>query len=165
MNGNMTLGKRVTALEKDGGAEIKKEISDLQNGLTAAQGEISNLENKVNNFHSYSNEEKVVGTWIDGKQLFQKTFSFQLGNYTELHTYDVSPNIQSDYDIKTSSGMVKFTSGNVCMLPYYQPKNSAAGISITAIIKNSTTVQVDTGQVSRNGVEIELTIQYTKTTQ
>ena len=28
MNGNMNLGKRVTALEKDGGADIKKEISD-----------------------------------------------------------------------------------------------------------------------------------------
>ena len=55
MNGNMNLGKRVSALEKDGGADIKKEISDLQasvseiqTSVSTVQEEITNLENKVN---------------------------------------------------------------------------------------------------------------------
>ena len=74
MNGNMNLGKRVTALEKDGGADIKKEISDLQVGLTTAQEEISNLENKVNSGHVYSTEETVCGTWINCKPVYQKTY-------------------------------------------------------------------------------------------
>ena len=81
MNGNMNLGKRVSVLEKDGGADIKKEISDLQvavaeaqNAITTVQGEISNLENKVNSGHVYSTDEKVVGKWIDGKTLYEKTY-------------------------------------------------------------------------------------------
>ena len=81
MNGNMNLGKRVTALEKDGGADIKKEISDLQAAVTEMQSsvsttqeEITNLETKVNSGHVYSPEEKVVGTWINGKPIYQKTY-------------------------------------------------------------------------------------------
>ena len=80
MNGNMSLGKRVLALEKDGGADIKKEISDLQvsvseiqASVSTVQEEISNLENKVNSGHVYTTEEKVVGTWIGGKTLYEKT--------------------------------------------------------------------------------------------
>ena len=66
MNGNMNLGKRVGLLEKDGGADIKKEISGLQE-------EISNLENKVNSGKVYSTEEKVVATWTDGRPVYEKT--------------------------------------------------------------------------------------------
>lgn len=81
MNGNMNLGKRVTALEKDGGADIKKEISDLQvavatvqDAVVTAQSDIDALENKVNSGHVYSTEEAVCGTWINGKPVYQKTF-------------------------------------------------------------------------------------------
>lgn len=73
MNGNMNLGKRVTALEKDGGAEIKKEISDLQDAVATVQNDIDALETKVNIGHVYSTEEKVVGTWINGQSLYEKT--------------------------------------------------------------------------------------------
>ena len=75
MNGNMNLGKRVLALEKDGGADIKKEISDLQEAVTTAQNDIDALETKVNAGHVYSTEEKVVGTWIDGTTAYEKTFT------------------------------------------------------------------------------------------
>lgn len=73
MNGNMNLGKRVTALEKDGGADIKKEISDLQVAVVEEQVKISNLENKVNSGKVYSTEEKVVATWTDGRPVYEKT--------------------------------------------------------------------------------------------
>ena len=75
MNGNMNLGKRVTVLEKGGGAAIKKEISDLQDAVTKAQSDIDALETKVNNGHVYSTEEKVVGTWIDGTTAYERTFA------------------------------------------------------------------------------------------
>ena len=75
----MNLGKRVTVLEKEGGTDIKKEISDLQDAvsqaqvaITTVQEEISNLENKVNSGHVYSTEEQVVATWIDGKPIYQR---------------------------------------------------------------------------------------------
>lgn len=95
MNGNMNLGKRVSTLEKDGGADIKKEISDLQDAVTAVQGaittaqeEISNLENKVNSGHVYSTEEKIVGKWTDGKPLYELTFDgneLSIPNVDHLH--------------------------------------------------------------------------------
>lgn len=99
MNGNMNLGKRVSALEKDGGEDIKKEISDLQVAVTeiqasvsTAQEEISNLENKVNSGNVYSTEEKVVATWIDGKPIYQKTIAFTfVGSSTA--NIDISDNI------------------------------------------------------------------------
>lgn len=99
MNGNMNLGKRVTALEKDGGADIKKEISDLQDAvtqaqeaITTAQVEITNLENKVNSGNVYSTEEKVVATWIDGRPIYQKTIAFTfVGSSTVI--VDISDNI------------------------------------------------------------------------
>lgn len=95
MNGNMNLGKRVTLLEKDGGAEIKKEISDLQdavvtvqNSVTIAQKDIDALETKVNSGHVYSTVEKVVGTWIDGRSIYEKTW--QIENVTAANNWDVT---------------------------------------------------------------------------
>ena len=91
----MNLGKRVTALEKDGGADIKKEISDLQvsvaeaqAAITTAQEEISNLETKVNSGHVYSTDEKVVGKWIDGRNIYEKTW--QVENTTVTTNWDVT---------------------------------------------------------------------------
>ena len=66
MNGNMNLGKRVSLLEKDGGADIKKEISDLK-------VEIETLETKVNSGKVYITDEQVVGTWTDGRPVYEKT--------------------------------------------------------------------------------------------
>ena len=95
MNGNMNLGKRVSVLEKDGGADIKKEISDLQvavaeaqNAIKTAQGEITNLENKVNSGHVYSTVEKVVGTWLDGRIIYEKTW--QISNTSAPTNWDVT---------------------------------------------------------------------------
>ena len=99
MNGNMRLGKRVTALEKDGGADIKKEISDLQasvseiqTSVSTVQEEITNLENKVNSSKEYSTAEKVVGTWIDGKPIYQKTIAFSFVGSSTVNV-DISDNI------------------------------------------------------------------------
>ena len=95
MNGNMNLGKRVSVLEKDGGADIKKEISDLQasvsemqSTVTTVQKEITNLENKVNSGHVYSTDEKVVGKWLDGRSIYEKTW--QIDNVTASNNWDVT---------------------------------------------------------------------------
>ena len=101
MNGNMSLGKRVNALEKDGGANIKKEISDLQasvsemqSSVTTVQEEITNLENKVNSSSEFSTAEKVVGKWIDGKPIYQKTIAFTFVGSSTANV-DISDNIDN----------------------------------------------------------------------
>ena len=94
MNGNMNLGKRVTVLEKDGGADIKKEISDLQASVSTVQEEITNLENKVNSGYVYSTEEKVVATWIDGRPVYGRTvYGTATSNNTWLDTGIIIQNV------------------------------------------------------------------------
>lgn len=95
MNGNMNLGKRVTALEKGAGSDIKKEISDLQvavatvqGAVATAQNDIDALETKVNSGHVYSTEEKVVGAWIDGRAIYEKTWTIENANAT--NNWDVT---------------------------------------------------------------------------
>lgn len=108
MNGNMNLGKRVTALEKDGGADIKKEISDLQvavaeaqEAVTTAQNEIGALETKVNSGHVYSTDEKVVGKWLDGRSIYEKTW--KVDNVTVNTNWDVTNTDFENIDFVTSA--------------------------------------------------------------
>lgn len=117
MNGNMNLGKRVTALEKDGGADIKKEISDLQNAVmeiqasvSTVQNEISNLENKVNSGHVYSTDEKVVGKWIDGRNIYEKTW--QIDNVTATNNWDVTNEYFANIAFVTSAFLYDTDSEN-----------------------------------------------------
>ena len=156
MNGNMNLGKRVTALEKDGGAEIKKEISDLQASVSTVQEEITNLESKVNSGHVYSTEEKVVGKWIDGKPLHEKTFISDVNTssaFTTLATItdlNIAEICHEKANWKSSDG-------------YWYEGNKVDG-SFYFLYKCS----ADNIQYSTSGmdmVSIAVTIEYTKTTQ
>lgn len=122
MNGNMNLGKRVTVLEKDGGADIKKEISVLQeevsttkNAVKTAQNEIDALETKVNSGHVYSTEEKVVGAWIDGRTIYEKTWTVE--NTSVQTNWDVTNEyfvniafVTSAYLYDTDSDNTRFVS-------------------------------------------------------
>lgn len=117
MNGNMNLGKRVTALEKDGGADIKKEISDLQNAVanvqnavTTAQNDIGALETKVNSGHVYSTEEKVVGKWLDGRNIYEKTW--QIDNVSATSNWDVTNEYFANIAFVTSAFLFDTDSEN-----------------------------------------------------
>ena len=159
MNGNMNLGKRVTALEKDGGADIKKEISDLQasvsemqSSVTTVQEEISNLENKVNSGHVYSTEEKVVGKWIDGKPIYEKimTGTFN-GEKSTLYLGDV--------DVESIIGVVNLADGSAV----------AIGMNLNNVYYAAADYTKSTGniEVYAKGwtlVGCVVTVQYTKTT-
>ena len=125
MNGNMNLGKRVTFLEKGGGADIKKEISDLQNAVSemqasvlTAQEEISNLENKVNSGHMYSTEEKAVGTFYNGKTLYEKGYLITKGvtlttEWVDIMQIDAPIDILSYAEIYDTSYV-----NNMCLIKY-----------------------------------------------
>lgn len=152
MNGNMNLGKRVSVLEKDGGADIKKEISDLQvavaeaqNAIKTAQGEITNLENKVNSGHVYSTEEKVVGTWIDGKPLYEITFD---GNELSI------PNLDHLHFVQSMAHSTTYDNYDPIPMPKYELRwNYSKTLSKITLLDN-------TGFHD----SYNTTIQYTKTT-
>lgn len=56
-------------------------------GLT---NDVSELKDKVN--HVYSTEEKEVGTWIDGKPIFEKTYYSNNTSYTQPVIIDAEMN-------------------------------------------------------------------------
>lgn len=47
---------------------------------------------EVSNGHNYLTTEQVVGTWIDGKPLYEKTFIFTVGtaNYYNIFNTDIA---------------------------------------------------------------------------
>lgn len=52
--------------------------------------------NELNKSNTYSTEEKVVGTWIDGKPLYRKTISFN-------DTFSASYPIEKEHNISNVS--------------------------------------------------------------
>ena len=159
MNGNMNLGKRVSVLEKDGGADIKKEISDLQNAVTTTQSEIDALETKVNSGVVYSTEERVIGKWIDGKPIYQKTIelgTLSIGPSTIAHNID-----NLEMCIYNAASVERPQYGRV-MLPIASADANWLALFVGV---NSDNMTFDIGR----GIGAQLTnaiatIQYTKTT-
>lgn len=163
MNGNMNLGKRVTALEKDGGADIKKEISDLQvavatvqNAVTTAQTDIDALETKVNRGHVYSTDETVCGTWIDGKTLYEKTFIGSTSDSSNWTVLDTTSNLNID-KICHEKANWRSTDGY-----WYEGNKVDNSYAFLYRCGNENIQYLTTGM---NLTSITVTIQYTKTTE
>ena len=108
----------------------------------------------------YSEEERVVGTWTDGRPLYQKTafINAPTGNYNAEFNHNISGLTNAeikhfDYDIQfldTSTGKNAYYDGNY--------KFEIARVSTTKIyfIANGWNTSTD--------IIIQLTLQYTKTT-
>ena len=162
MNGNMNLGKRVSVLEKDGGAEIKKEISDLQVSVTeiqasvsTAQEEISNLENKVNSGNVYSTDEQIIATWIDGKPIYQKTII--VDNPTNTSDAPYAHGISNFKHLIYSN--VGYTSSEG--IEYAEPIHVTNDFSRNSYV-DSTNIYITAK--GKTYTQLRVTLQYTKTT-
>ncbi len=111
----------------------------------------------------YSTEEKVVGTWIDGKPIYQKTIDCgALPNNTEKTINNVVPNeILQIIDIRGFIYHYNGTDYFRSTLPtvnWYTSANADVGIYVKnrdLIIRTFTNLSVYTGYA---------TLQYTKTT-
>ena len=149
MNGNMNLGKRVTLLEKGGGADIKKEISDLQDAVTKAQNDIDALETKVNSGHAYTTEEKYFGTWYNGKSIYEKGYLITnvvnlTSDWVDIIRIDVPIDNLVDVEIFDPHYVI-----NMCLIKY--ENGHLKGLSAIS------TLGINIGSY--------ITIRYTKTTQ
>lgn len=104
---------------------------------------------------NYSTNEQVIGTWIDGKPLYQITISID-GNYTGNGNVTIS-DIPSGIDVKTYNGILSYEESGT-----YKP----VGIGNNYIIYpfnafNTIRFTIGSGTFHFIG---SLTIQYTKTT-
>ena len=118
--------------------------------LSANQGRI------LNDKFTYSTEEKIIGKWIDGKPVYQKTIA---GTFTDGDT------ILSNVDTMVNVYGTMLTSGVWRAIPYYEIYNNKNFISTVRRNNNSSNLTVSI-EVEGNKVSAtcRITILYTKTT-
>ena len=109
----------------------------------------------------YSEDEKVIGVWTDGKPVYQKTF---LGN---LPSSDLSIDVSS-LNIDTfieSQGMVKDSGGNCVSTNYWNGTTGGPWYHIPYYSSSTSSLKMMfSPSVTYNGRPYIITIKYTKTT-
>ena len=110
----------------------------------------------------YSTTEQVVGTWIDGKPLYEKSY---IWTSTEITSESINlpvdlATIGADVVFIESGYMIDFNN-NICPIPYSHPE---AMYNVGVFIQSSKAnvgVRASTGRAIKY---LSLTIRYTKTT-
>lgn len=103
----------------------------------------------------YSEEEKIVGSWINGKPLYQKTIQFDKSLLTNTGWHWLNHGIENIDMVYIKEGYVIGANGSVCM-PVYP-----STVNIGSIV-NATQIGIHTNEANTKATS--LTIQYTKTT-
>jgi len=139
-----------------GGSSDVSELSELEDVTlsSAANGDILKFNgNKwVNDKKfNYSTEEQVVGTWIDGKPLYQKSIS--------MSSWTVGHGISNLGDVISCIGVIN--SGNMRFLIPYVSDN-VSGYRMTFVV-DDTNIDIQHGS-GWTFSTVVATIQYTKTT-
>ena len=111
----------------------------------------------------YSTDEKVVGTWIDGKPLYQKTLIIT----TDISSAETRVSISSlntDY-VQISNGTLIRNNGASISLNAVNGEYSTATIFFICYIEATKHIYIKVGNDSNNkGASAYITVQYTKTT-
>ena len=116
----------------------------------------------------YSTDEKVVGTWIDGKPLYQRVLQLNFGTVSAQGTFvTVEYPIESlgliniDYIFIASAWAPSVGGGYSC---YPIPYTTTEGHQIKCTVHPSGKIQLISSTTSFSGVTARLIVQYTKTT-
>ena len=148
---------------------------DSANGKTEVAGEGLNADsiddiasaNTINpaviigDANNYSTSEKVIGKWVDGSLLYQKTISF--GSLPNASMKDLSIFTANTVKIKKIFGYsYRPSDGMTIELPRANP--TAANCISVDVITNQSTIRVTTGGDYSSFTETYVTLQYTKTT-
>lgn len=127
------------------------------------------------NENDYSTSEKIVGTWINGDTIYQKTFTGTVPtcstNGTEVHDY---VSIGASIDTIVSVKGIAMTSANKCIQLSFTGASADATTGNVPQIRiscmtndassNANKIDISNNRVSYSGYTYHVTIQYTKTT-
>lgn len=108
---------------------------------------------------NFSTDEKVIGTWIDGKPLYQKTVD--CGSLPANSTKDVPHNISNIDKIVCSYGTCVNSNDKTLPLPYVNNGNLSYGVQLEV---NKTNVHFETKISGLSDYYAYITLRYTKTT-
>lgn len=84
------------------------------------------IDGNVGGKEKYSTDETIVGTWIDGRPVYQKVFSFDITS-NEIIVEQAFP-----HDLISVSGMCKL--GNTALVPIVGVINSKGSTAITECV-------------------------------
>ena len=136
----------------------------------------------LNPSNDYSTDEKVVGTWIDGKTLWQKTVVGTVTTYTDggdgntRRSHVFTPTIANIKEVIDTKGYVKNITTTAAGVPSSIAMGSVSFVGIDNATKanyslygtagtNSTTIVLQTKvSYAITSVDFVITYQYTKTT-
>lgn len=107
--------------------------------------------------NEYSTTEKIVGSWVDGKPLYQKTINF--GALPNATTKTVSHGLSGTYSIKSIQGYANYSTDTI-PLPHTGVGDTTGTNAISVAISGSNIV-VKTGS-DRSNYSAYITIKYTK---
>ena len=136
-------------------ANLKKMEENTEKAINEVDTE---LNNKITNLTTYSTEEVKTGeTWIDGKPIYRKTYSFTIptANQEKL----IAHNIENVENIWLSNKSFLKTEDNCIPVNHY--RDSGAYIWCLA---NSHDIRIKTGASGWTNNTTYVTIEYTKTT-
>lgn len=130
-----------------------------------------NVENKITNapsirlveeLHTYSTEETIIGTWIDGKPIYRKVIDFGALPNNTTKTYDTG-DLKIDTFTEPIRGTSESATGFCSGVPFVHTGNNSYGVSIS-YSKNTNKISVQTGYDRSPQTKTYVILEYTKTT-
>lgn len=126
----------------------------IRNGITYGGGGTS-LDN-------YSTKEQVVGTWIDGKNLYRKYIKLENLVSTGVSTFTFADlGMQNVEEVIKYEAYEKRTTGSLVKLNYYNP-TVASGTDLSFLLINSSGIYYY--KSNSTTAYVNVFIEYTKTT-
>ncbi len=116
--------------------------------------------------HHYSTNEQVVGTWFNGKTLYEKTISFTTGSSNAYLTYLTDIQNPAEMMIVYDASYYVNGTARIGIVPYYGTLGSNDGNVLEALCAiDSGKIRIDyrVGE-SAYSKQVIMTLRYTKTT-
>lgn len=108
----------------------------------------------------YSTEERSIGTWVDGKPLYEKTVHF--GSLPSNASKNVAHNISNFEMLISLITTAKASNGTCYFIPHTVTRSSDAYYQLKVNV-DATNITIETG-TDRTTLDAYCTLRYTKTT-
>lgn len=144
----------------------EERLSDFYQGILPYLGGMPDiLANKFNKSDLYSTDEKIVGQWVDGKPLYQKTIISNPS--TSDYTIDISElNLETLVDRQAMLSRTMSGGNSQQKDVQYRTENSGYNTyGVVCEVRNNTGIQIGISGYNVSEItEIRITLRYTKTT-
>lgn len=117
---------------------------------------------KYGNETDYSTDEKIIGTWIDGKPIYQKTINF--GNLATANAYKSVNHSVSNFERLVSVKGIGIVNGTASYFDCSSWSAGATEVHTRVLVDNTAVSFYNPTGTDMSAFSAYFTIQYTKTT-